>query len=210
MKGPPALTAGKPTHFVALQNRACSGFDTHSPGATHSQVGATHSARFARNRHWESRTYDDEWTEAQRNGSRRNAITPAGGIACQSQTTPFIRLNASDEKSKEGNELVLRDDLAADLRQWLADKLTALQDKARAAGEPIPFRLPGDTPLFVVPAGLLRIFNRDLIMAGIPKKDDRGRTLDVHALRTTLSTLMNKAGVAPRPRRPRCVTATSS
>jgi Phage integrase family len=69
---------------------------------------------------------------------------------------------------------------------------------AREAGEPIPLHLPGDTPLFNVPAGLLRIFDRDLAMAGIPKKDERGRTLDVHALRTTLSTLMNRAGVAPR------------
>jgi integrase len=112
--------------------------------------------------------------------------------------TPLIRLDAGEEKNREGSDLVLRDDLAADLRQWLADKLKALQDQARAAGEPIPLSLPGDTPLFEVPAGLLRIFDRDLKMAKIPKTDERGRTLDVHALRTTLSTLMNKAGVAPR------------
>ena len=49
-----------------------------------------------------------------------------------------------------------------------------------------------------MPAGLLRIFDRDPKMAGIPKKDERGRSLDVHAMRTTLSTLMNRAGMAPR------------
>jgi hypothetical protein len=58
--------------------------------------------------------------------------------------------------------------------------------------------LPADTPLFTVPAGLLRILNRDLKAAGIPKRDERGRTVDVHALRTTFGTLLSKAGVAPR------------
>jgi integrase len=111
---------------------------------------------------------------------------------------PFVRLNAAAEKNKEGSELVLRDDLAGDLRGWLADKLARLQEEARGRGEPIPLHPPGETPLFTVPAGLLRIFNRDLRMAGIPKKDERGRTLDVHGLRTTLATFLNRAGVAPR------------
>ena len=35
-------------------------------------------------------------------------------------------------------------------------------------------------------------------MAGIAKKDERGRTLDVHAMRTTFGTLMSKGGVSPR------------
>src|SRR5207302_3815908 len=59
-------------------------------------------------------------------------------------------------------------------------------------------RLPGATPVCTVPAGLLRILNRDLKAAGISKLDDRGRTLDIHALRTTFGTLLNKGGVAPR------------
>src|SRR5262249_16573373 len=46
--------------------------------------------------------------------------------------------------------------------------------------------------------GLLRILNRDLRLAGIPKVDERGRTLDVHALRTTFGTLLSKGGVPPR------------
>lgn len=111
---------------------------------------------------------------------------------------PCIRLDPKREKSREGSELYVRDDLAAELRDWLADKLRGLQDQARDAGEPIPLHLPGDTPLFEVPAGLLRIFNRDLRMAGIPKVDERGRTVDLHAMRTTLATLLSKGGVAPR------------
>src|ERR1039457_7704408 len=55
-----------------------------------------------------------------------------------------------------------------------------------------------DMPLFTVPAGLLRILDRDLKAAGIAKVDERGRTLDVHALRTTFGTLLSKGGVAPR------------
>ena len=116
-----------------------------------------------------------------------------GGAA----SIPCATLDAGDEKNGEGNTLPLRYDLA-DLREWLADKLERLQSEARGLGEPIPARLPADTPLFDVPTGLLRIFNRDLEAAGIAKRDERGRTLDVHALRTTFGTLLSKGGVAPR------------
>src|SRR5262245_6401234 len=64
---------------------------------------------------------------------------------------------------------------------------------------------------FAVPAGLLRILDRDFVMAGIArrvqgpdgkwridKRDERGRTIDVHALRTTFGRLLSKGGVAPR------------
>jgi hypothetical protein len=79
-----------------------------------------------------------------------------------------------------------------------------------ASGAPIPARLPPDTPVFNVPRHLAKILNRDLVAAGkarrvrvggkwaIDKRDDRGRTTDVHALRTTFSTLLSKGGVGPR------------
>jgi len=44
----------------------------------------------------------------------------------------------------------------------------------------------------------VRILDRDLAAAGIPKRDDRGRTVDVHALRHTFATHLVAAGVAPR------------
>ena len=44
----------------------------------------------------------------------------------------------------------------------------------------------------------MRILDRDLLAAGINKADERGRTLDVHALRTSFGTLLSKGGVAPR------------
>ena len=72
-------------------------------------------------------------------------------------------------------------------------------------------KLPADTPLFTVPDKLVRIFDRDLVAAGIArrvevapgkwkvdKRDERGRTVDVHALRHTFGTLLSKGGVAPR------------
>ena len=94
-----------------------------------------------------------------------------------------LELDAEDEKNREGNSVVIRPDLAGDLRTWLSEKLVALQAKAHGRAEPIPIRLPGDSRLFAVPAGLVRIFDRDLKVAGIAKRDERGRTLDIHALR---------------------------
>ena len=71
--------------------------------------------------------------------------------------------------------------------------------------------LPTDMPLFTVPDKLVRILDRDLVAAGIArrvevspgkwkidKRDERGRTVDIHALRHTFGTLLSKGGVAPR------------
>jgi integrase len=44
----------------------------------------------------------------------------------------------------------------------------------------------------------LRVFNRDLDLAGIVKKDDSGRTMDLHALRHTFGTMLARSGVNPR------------
>jgi integrase len=66
------------------------------------------------------------------------------------------------------------------------------------------------TWLFDVPDGLIRIFDRDLVFAGLApvetrggkevviKTDDRGRTIDVHAMRHTFGTQLSKAGVPLR------------
>ena len=120
--------------------------------------------------------------------------------------------------------MAIRHDLAADLRQWLADKAKARQDAARDAGtvafdsqdlEPAKCvtldserrkrqtyqecsTLPAATPVFDVPKNLVRILDRDLRFAGISKTDDRGRTVDVHALRHSFGTHLSKAGVEPR------------
>ncbi len=121
-------------------------------------------------------------------------------------------LEAAGEKNRQGSSILLRADLAVNIRAWFAEKLAAAQDDARLRGEPTPDSLPDDTPLFTVPAGLVRILDRDLVMAGIARKvkdsktgkvridkrDGRGWSVDVHALRHTLGTLLSRAGVAPR------------
>ena len=74
----------------------------------------------------------------------------------------------------------------------------ALQSDARRLGEPIPARLPADTPVLNVPAGLVHILDRDLRLAGIPKRDERDPTVDVHALRHSFGTHLSEAGVPLR------------
>jgi len=115
---------------------------------------------------------------------------------------PYLVLNAADEKNGEGSTIPLRADLAADLRDWIAQKTRA----AAGAAEGNVLRLPtaqgktlaADVPLFTVPDKLVRILDRDLKAAGIPKRDERGRTVDVHAMRHTFGTLLSKGGVTPR------------
>ncbi len=123
----------------------------------------------------------------------------------------YLVLDAADDKAGRGAEIPLRADLVDDLRQWVADLLADAQERARAAGKPIPARLANGTRLFDMPADLIRAFDRDLVAAGIArlvqdadgktridKRDDRGRTLDIHALRHTFGTHLSKGGVAPR------------
>ncbi len=128
---------------------------------------------------------------------------------------PCIALDAKSEKNRQGNSRPLRVDLAADLREWLTDRATKRRLEAQNAPTINLDRKtklnieaarrtvdrdglkPGDF-LFDVPTGLVKILDRDLQAAGIPKRDDRGRTLDVHALRTTFGTHLSKAGVPLR------------
>ena len=44
----------------------------------------------------------------------------------------------------------------------------------------------------------IRVFGADLQAAGIPKYDNRGRVVDIHALRHTFGTHLSAAGVHPR------------
>ena len=117
----------------------------------------------------------------------------------------FLKLDAANEKNREGNTLPIRSDLAADLRTWLQEKADAAQGPADvlrfAPGDQIGDDRDGSPSgglVFRVPKDLYRILDRDLAAADIPKTDDRGRTVDVHALRHSFGTLLSRAGVAPR------------
>ncbi len=124
---------------------------------------------------------------------------------------PIVRLDANAAKSGQAAEIPLRADLVEDLRSHLRVRLQRAQDAARNAGEPLPVHLSSRDRLFVVPDGLVKIMDRDLLAAGIArivvgedgaeridKRDERGRTVDVHALRHTFGTHLSKNGVAPR------------
>ena len=108
-------------------------------------------------------------------------------------TTPYLVLEAKHAKNRQQSEIPMRANLADDLQQWL-------QDRAGSQGT-IQFpsnETHGDEPLFDVPKQLVKVLNRDLAAAGIAKIDDRGRTIDVHALRHSFGSLLSAGGVAPR------------
>jgi len=92
---------------------------------------------------------------------------------------PFIKLQRNNEKSRRGSTVPLRSDLAKDLQEWC---------KGKEVSELV----------FYVPTGLLKIMNRDLKTAGIPKVDSEGFIVHVHALRHSFGTHLSLAGVAPR------------
>jgi integrase len=92
-----------------------------------------------------------------------------------------IRLAARHAKNREAAVIPIRPDLAAELGRWIAL-------------EPGP----PDRALFRLSANQVKVFDRDLRFAGIPKRDERGRTVCVHSLRHTFATLMSRGGVAPR------------
>jgi integrase len=92
---------------------------------------------------------------------------------------PHIILDAQNEKNRQGSLIQLRADLRDDLRRWIG---------ARSGAE----------RLFAVNANLVKVFDRDLKFAGIPKRDERNRTACVHSLRHSFATLLSRGGVAPR------------
>jgi integrase len=98
---------------------------------------------------------------------------------------PCVRLRASITKNSQEDFIPLRADLVAALRTWLLERF--------GPGGP-----PADGLVFDVPTSFLKVFDRDLKAAGISKRDERKRTVDLHALRTTFATMLSKSGVAPR------------
>ena len=94
----------------------------------------------------------------------------------------LARLDVEDPHAKNNQEaeIPLREDLAGELRDWVGEEAAPSQ------------------PLFDVPRQLVKTLDRDLKVAGILKRDDRGRTIDVHALRHSFGSLLSAGGVAPR------------
>jgi integrase len=130
-------------------------------------------------------------------GLRKGELTALTvGDLLLDEPQPVVVLPGADAKNGQRATLPLRADVADELRAWVAEKTEALcRGRVGVAGIVTP---PADAPLFYVPSALVKILNRDLAAAGIAKRDDRGRTVDVHALRHTFASHLVAAGVAPR------------
>jgi len=109
---------------------------------------------------------------------------------------PVLVLPGAVAKNGQRATIPLRPDVAAELRAWLDERADGVcRARVGIAGT---VSIPGDVPLVDVPVALVKILDRDMAAAGIPKRDDRGRTVDVHALRHTFASHLVAAGVAPR------------
>jgi len=131
---------------------------------------------------------------------------------------PPAALAPENEKARRGADIPLRADLAADLAQHLAERMQDAQRDAIRERRPVPARLSADTPLLAISADAIRVLALDLVAAGlakrvrsvdrmgkptwkIDKRDERGRTSDMHAFRTTFNSLLAAAGVPLTTRR---------
>ena len=91
-------------------------------------------------------------------------------------TPPMIQVPALDVKARRVESVPIRSDLLP---------LLAARMEGKAP----------DDPVFFVPRDLVKRFDQDCKRAGIPKRDARGYTVDVHSLRTTLGTAFAANGV---------------
>ncbi|MBS3821621.1 MAG: tyrosine-type recombinase/integrase, partial [Phycisphaerae bacterium] len=139
------------------------------------------------------------FTEYRGKGWVFHARNPAGN--------PYAELAGKDSKSGQGAAIPLRPDVAEQVRDFLAGKLAEYQRRTLADGRTaFVHELPLSMPVFEN-APTIRVFDRDLLAAGIARLDEegnivktdrRGRTVDLHALRHTFGMHLSKAGVSPR------------
>ena len=94
---------------------------------------------------------------------------------------PTVTVAAAYSKRRRDDLLILRPELADDLRAYLCSKAPAT----------VAFKLPK-------PNMIIRMFKADLEAAGIPYRDDVGRVADFHALRHTFITNLASGGVHPK------------
>jgi integrase len=93
-------------------------------------------------------------------------------------TTPFLKLRPKATKSRRGDSLPLRADMADELRRLRGE-----------AGD-------GENVFGAVPS--IEEHKAYLRAAGIAWKDSNGRRADIHALRHTYGSMLSKSGASPR------------
>ncbi len=111
--------------------------------------------------------------------------------------TPHIVLRPGDTKNRKGGKIALHGELTAALALHMDQIRRSLNLGQRGAvSNMLKFGPVDDDPLlFNLPLKMTKVFDRDLAAAGIPKKDARGRTLDVHCLRHTFATWLAQSNV---------------
>jgi integrase len=116
-------------------------------------------------------------------GLRRGELVSLtiGQLQLHAAPTPYLDLNAEDAKSGHGASIPLRADVVDELQRHMVGRPAAHYDEK----------------LFVNPP-VIRIFDADCQAAGIAKTDERGRAVDIHALRHTFGTHLSASGVHPR------------
>jgi integrase len=108
---------------------------------------------------------------------------------------PCLNMQAQDTKNGEAVSIPIRGDVLDDLQLCLASKQQAVTGVVSLK---MQAQLP-ETPLFDnVPRQLVKTLDRNIAVAGIAKRDDRGRVVDFHALRHSFGTMLSTSGVAPR------------
>ena len=126
---------------------------------------------------------------------------------------PHLILSPRHEKNRRGSTIPLRADLVNDLKSWLAVRLEDLRQRAsrRTGNTEVPTSLPPDAKLVRIPGNLSGVLLDDLLAAGLARlvtgpagkrridsSDDRGRVIDVHALRMTFASHLAAGGVPLR------------
>jgi len=116
-------------------------------------------------------------------GLRRKELASLtiGQVHLDAIPAPYLALYANDAKSGKAANVPLRADVVAELRAYLASR----------RGWSLDAKLFSTLPT-------IHVFDADIQAAGIPKKDARGRIVDIHALRHTFGTHLSAAGVHPR------------
>ncbi|MFY7875575.1 MAG: tyrosine-type recombinase/integrase, partial [Pirellula sp.] len=101
----------------------------------------------------------------------------------------LIVLRSKHAKNRKSFTFTLPSFICDEIREWIKmRRLEATPSNGKTKG----------VALFTVPKQLVRILDRDLIAAGIAKKDERGRTVNVHAFRHTYCTWLQASGISPR------------
>jgi len=133
---------------------------------------------------------------------RKETASLTVGSLCLDVDNPYVKVVVKHAKGAKEAALPLRSDLADALREHIA--CMANGGSGNGSDNPLPpgccttAQVSPTTPLFRIDwPNLLRTYNLDLAAAGITKKDDQGRTVDVHGLRHTFATLLARKGVLP-------------